>query len=517
MPFRRLFPLLLIFLAACNVLVAPTATPTATFTPVPSDTPTPTLTYTPSQTFTPSLTPTETLTPSPTLTPSNTPTETPIPTPTNTPAPVALFTYDNWGSLSVANDITARLNSPLIAFLNSNNRTGQAGTPRPGNDIQTLYYINPASGVRTEIQTFDRSTGRDIFIAPTGDAYAWMQYLGTAGERGLYVADLALNFAARVLPIDTLVQRGVISTPSWAADGSRFAIAMSTAYDMDIFTIDRGGAYQRITESGAYDFHPVFSPDGRYIAFISDRATCPSWIPGEPGTCDGTDTPPPTGGNVYVIELATGAITRVSDAYVTEPPTWINPRMLTFASTEPLTDPLLSGNVRDLWRVDVVSGDARRVRLQSGDTPLKLSESWSPDGQMVVFQAPTSSTTDIVLAQFNGTELGRITDLAFARYAMIAAWSPDGQRIAIGGVSGQCPYGIVVRDAALDQVARGNPPPTMCNPAFSPDGRWLAFDGVTPNVDGRIDVWVANSSGFGGTILTGTLRGQLEFLGWVGG
>jgi Tol biopolymer transport system component len=286
---------------------------------------------------------------------------------------------------------------------------------------------------------------------------------------------------------------------------------------MDIFTIDREGAYQRVTDSGAYEFHPSFSPDGRYLAFISDRDTCPSWIPGEPNTCDGTDTPPPVGGSVYVLELATGIVTRVSDAYVTDPPRWINPRQLTFASTDRLSDPLLGGSTRELWRVDVVSGDTRRVTLQSNDAPLKLAEAWSPDGQQVIFQAVGGSSTDIVLAQFNGVELGRISDLAFARYAMVAAWSPDGQRIAIGGVSGQCPYGIVVTDTSLGRVARGNPPPTMCNPAFSPDGRWIAFDGVTPRVDGRIDVWVANNNGFGGAILTGALRGQIEFLGWVGG
>ena len=58
----------------------------------------------------------------------------------------------------------------------------------------------------------------------------------------------------------------------------------------------------------------ISGPSGRrtahYLAFVSDRAQCPSWIPGEPGTCDGTDTPAPDGGSVYVLELATDRCSR---------------------------------------------------------------------------------------------------------------------------------------------------------------------------------------------------------------
>ncbi len=145
-----------------------------------------------------------------------------------------------------------------------------------------------------------------------------------------------------------------------------------------------------------------------------------------------------------------------------------------------------------------------------------MSESWSPNGPHDLFQAAGGST-EIVLAQVNGTELGRISDLPFARYAMTAAWSPDGTRIAIGGVSGQCPYGVVVVDGALSNIGRSNPPPTMCEPAFSRDGRWLAFTGITPRVDGRVDLWVGNQNGLSLVNMTGSLRGEIEMLGWVGG
>ena len=96
-------------------------------------------------------------------------------------------------------------------------------------------------------------------------------------------------------------------------------------------------------------------------------------------------------------------------------------------------------------------------------------------------------------------------------------WSPNGETLAVGGIDGQCPYGIIVLNNQFQSVARGNPPPSMCEPAFSPDGARLAFTGVNPRIDGRVDVYVANANGFGGQNLTANLRGQIQLLGWVGG
>ena len=117
----------------------------------------------------------------------------------------------------------------------------------------------------------------------------------------------------------------------------------------------------------------------------------------------------------------------------------------------------------------------------------------------------------------DGELIRRDDELDFPRYGMSAVWSPDGDRIAIGGSSGQCPYGIRVKEGNYSSVATGNSPPSMCDPAFSADGSFIAFTGVNPRVDGRIDVYYSNSNGFGANNLTVDLRGQVDFIGWVGG
>jgi hypothetical protein len=72
-------------------------------------------------------------------------------------------------------------------------------------------------------------------------------------------------------------------------------------------------------------------------------------------------------------------------------------------------------------------------------------------------------------------------------------------------------------DNALGFVARGNPPPSMCDPVFSPNGAFVAFTGINPRVDGRVDIYTANFNGFGAVNLTVDLQGQIQLLGWVEG
>jgi Tol biopolymer transport system component len=428
---------------------------------------------------------------------------------------VTAFAYDNWENIPFpAETVSALGRLPFIAFINQNNRDseGDLRTPQPGRAVQTLYYISPGVTGLIPVLEMDVATGTQIYPAPTGDVFAYFRQ-DLPGTTGLYIVDLAIRFSGRVLPMESLVQRGFLSEPSWSPDGARMAIALATGYDMDIYTVGRDGTNPTpITRSGAYEFFPAWSPNGQYIAFVSDRLACPSWIPGEPGTCDGTDAQPPRGGQLFIVEVATGEVTQLGDAFITEPPRWINERQIAFSNGEPaLGDP-----GRSLWLVDIFERRPREFRLSDGsDTAIKLSESWSPGGSQMLFQA-ANGDTEVVLANADGSVVGRFSDLTFSRYGMAASWSPDGTRVAIGGVGSQCPFGVIVLRNTAEVVAQSNPPPSMCDPVYSPDGRFIAFVGVNPSRDGRLDVYFANNNGFGAQNVTGSLRGQMALLGWVG-
>lgn len=519
----RFYPILLtvvLLSASCTGAAAPTPTvvpPTATVTSTATNAPTATA-VPPTETATATSTATET----PTITPTASITPTPYPS----PQPTVGFIFDNWQLLTTSTDLLNSLNFPMVAFINQNDRdaVSNQGTPQPATGVETLYYGSPTnSGNRIAVLQLAASTNNQVYISANGHSVAYFndgRDATTPDAGGLYMLNLDNRISGRILPIRSLVQRGFFSDPVWTRDGTRLAMAVATGYDIDIFTIGSDGANLRnLTNHGSYDIWPAWSPDGSKLLFVSDRDTCPSWIPGEPNACDPSLTPQPVEGNVvgsiYVMDIASGETRKLTNEMVSEPPRWLNNNMITFATGDPtLGEP----PERHLWIADVNTNNVQEVKLADGsDGAIRLSEAWAADGSAVVYQSVTNTGSEIIAVRRDGTLIGRTSELSFARYGMTASWLGDGSRIAIGGVNGQCPYGPRVLDGAFNFVTRGNPPPGMCNPTYSPDGAWVAFTGVNPRVDGRVDVLVANNNGTGTVNLTGALKGAISFIGWVGG
>ena len=440
-------------------------------------------------------------------------------TPSITPLPASRFVFDNWDVAALPAEITDGIDNQMIAFLSVNRQETIANiaTAQPFTGQQTIYFASPYSArSRIAVLELEAEDNLEVFPAKPGNALAYIRSNGDARTDGLYILDLASGFSARVLAgTNPLVQRDRYMPPSWSPDGSQLALALATGYDMDIYLYAKDGSGRsNITEHGSYDFWPAWSPDGARIAFVSDRAACPSWIPGQPGFCDALRQAPPTSGKVYVYDVASASVSLAADLEVSEPPYWINASMLALVTGDPFD---LLNPQRRIWRADMNSGDVREVRLDSSPASASyLSESWSPSGRAALVQV-SEGDNRLLLLSWESQLLGSANDLDFPRYSLSAAWSPDNARIAVGGSGGQCPYGVRVRDSRLRSVASANPPPTMCDPRYSPDGQFLAFAGVHPRVDGRNDIYVASANGFGASSITSDLRGQVKLLGWVGG
>jgi hypothetical protein len=507
---KRSFLILVIFICvpilACSLTTdAPEPTPIPpTFTPAPTS-------AVQVATATSDVTTTPTVTTIP-------PTATNTFIPTSTPVPSIQLAYDNLTSVELETQLRSPLDGLWVSFRNVNDRqeTVDVRTPQADTGLQTLYLAKPGTSQRIRVLDLTASVEDDIYWSPDGRAMLYFVREGPGvlpGETGLYVLNLGLGSTIRFFDIDTLQPRGIPGhQPVWSPDGKSFLMVLPTAYATDVFMVNIDGSnFTNLTESPAFDFWAAWSPDGAKIAFVSDRSTCPTREPHAPDTCNSPDFSPPQGGNLYLLDVETLQVQKVNDTLVTGPPQWIDNRHIaaTSGSVDPLTE------TSELWLYDTLAGSGWQV--SPDDTALYTSPSWQATAAQVAYQRANESTT-IVLADRLGDVVSEIDRYNFPRFGLEMDWAPANNFLAIGGRNGQCPYGIIVLNQNFDLVTAPATNLLACNPEYSPDGRWLAFMGISPRpgTDAREDLYIANANGLGATNITSRLQGQVQFVGWVG-
>lgn len=115
---------------------------------------------------------------------------------------------------------------------------------------------------------------------------------------------------------------------------------------------------------------------------------------------------------------------------------------------------------------------------------------WSPDGRWIVFTSARTGQGDLYLVDVQAVEAApkQLTSEA-ASAELFAAWAPDGQKLAFVGHTEQGDNlwllpGLDQAPVRLTEWA-GN----QVRPAFSPDGKWIAFY-ANHDAEDRFDLWV---------------------------
>ena len=220
----------------------------------------------------------------------------------------------------------------------------------------------------------------------------------------------------------------------------------------EIYVMNPDGSGQRRLTNDAFPAsRPAFSPDGRRIAFESDRA----------GNTD-----------VYVMNADGSAHRRLT------------------TSSEPEGDPAFSPDGRQIAftsqsDISLMNVDGTAQRRLTTHFAVDSGPAFSPDGKRIVFESNRDRNPEIYVMNADGTGQRRLTHGKGPEYAFDAdtpsfspAFSPDGSRIVfvqdLG--FGLTTIAVMASDGSRKTWVRTSS--RAFDPVFSPDGSTIAFTSV---------------------------------------
>ena len=199
--------------------------------------------------------------------------------------------------------------------------------------------------------------------------------------------------------------------PNWSPHAFRIAYqARRNTSQRDILTIAAsGGEAVAVTNDAAMDGSPIWSPDGNYLYFVSDRA----------GSMNLWRVP---------IDEQTGKVLGSPEA-ITTPSPYVSQLSLSHDGRRlAYVHAVRSGNIERVGfdpTKETVLGEP--VDITRG-TRLFFAPDLSPDGEWLVFDTQTDKQEDIYVVKLDGSGLHQLTDDGYKDRG--ARWSPDGKRIA---------------------------------------------------------------------------------------
>ncbi len=135
-----------------------------------------------------------------------------------------------------------------------------------------LWVVSAAGGEPRRL-TENEAIDREPSWSPTGDLIAYSSDINSPGFLEVYTTTSSADAATRAVTQLTDNARSSYS-PSWSSDGTRITFVSDRTGDADIYTMDANGQGETLItfdDGEAEDRRPTFSPDGRWVFFISNR------------------------------------------------------------------------------------------------------------------------------------------------------------------------------------------------------------------------------------------------------
>jgi len=264
------------------------------------------------------------------------------------------------------------------------------------------------------------------------------------------------------MAVEDLLRWKIAGPPALSPDGTRIVCPLTivdeqaNGYQTHLWIVPvppapgltMDGAPQPLTTARARDTGPRWSPDGRRIAFVSDRGGAKQiWVI----PADGGEARVLTAGSYAPADLAwspdgkwlafTGKPdTTASGAERREPREQSDVRVISRLYYKQDGEGFWDGRWKHIFVVPASGGDARQVTHGEHDHTMPA---WSPDGTWLAYcanatpDADLDDAADLWIIRADSTGAPRPLSRTIGRVES-PAWSPDGARIAYIGHDNEC-------------------------------------------------------------------------------
>ncbi len=247
--------------------------------------------------------------------------------------------------------------------------------------------------------------------------------------------------------------------PVWSPDGRQLAFESNRDHHYgDIFVMDADGSHVRnLTNSNARDTGISWSPDGRHIAFMSDR--------------DHHD------GDVFVVDVDGSRMRNLTDRDTLDGyPSWSpDGQSIAFVSSRDMHAQYPGVDIF------IMNADGSMVRNLTRNEMVAIPFGWSPGGDYIVYVVNyvmnvDETGFDVFIANTSGdVVLRNVSNRTDPGWVWFPAWSPDGAYLAYLAQYDEETMGLRIKNASGMLIHDLYPHEfNVSQFAWSPDGHFIA-------------------------------------------